>query len=276
LIDRRITEFNRRAWNTIAEGYQADTCISTDDAHYGPLGLGERELGLLGDVVGKRIIEIGCGGGQNSIALAKQGAKVVGIDPSTGQLDYARRLSRKEGLDIPFVEASAEDLSRFQNASFDLAVSSYSLGYADDLGRAFREAWRILVPGGHLVFCLTHPWSAAVGWFLMGEKAEVGDYARWPVEEEWEWVCSNGARAPMRERLWTVAQIMNMLIDAGFGVERVVEQAFEDIEAPEAARRLPYVHRLDTSSKEYLVGRKLPGTLLVKARKRLATNTERL
>lgn len=272
MMDRRMIELNRKAWDTIALGYQADTRISTDDVHYGPLGLGERELGLLGEVAGKRIMEIGCGGGQNSIALAKRGAKVVGTDPSTRQLEYAKRLSRREGLDISFVEAFAEDLDRFQDASFDLAISSYSLGYASDLDRAFREAWRILVPGGHLVFCLTHPWSAAVGWFLMGEKPEIGDYARWPVEDEWEWVCSNGARARMRERLWTLAQIMNMLIDAGFDIERVMEQAFEDIEAPGAAGRLPYLHRIDTGSKEYLIGRKLPGTLLIKARKKPTSN----
>ncbi len=78
------------------------------------------------------------------------------------------------------------------------------------------------------------------------DAPEVGDYARWPIDHGWEWVFANGTKARMRERLWTLAQVMNMLIDAGFEIERVVEQAFEDMKARGAAGRLPYVHRVDT------------------------------
>jgi len=62
MYEHETVKSNRRSWNTISAHYQASTRISTGDVHYGPLALGERELGLLGNVVRKRVIEIGCGG----------------------------------------------------------------------------------------------------------------------------------------------------------------------------------------------------------------------
>ena len=69
MVDRKTLELNRRGWNEISANYQAGTYISTDDVHYGPLGLGERSLGLLGDV-------------NLYNALAAMGtAMILGLDP---------------------------------------------------------------------------------------------------------------------------------------------------------------------------------------------------
>ncbi|MFX1286438.1 MAG: class I SAM-dependent methyltransferase [Promethearchaeota archaeon] len=64
---------------------------------------GEKELGLLGNVKGKRILELGCGGGQNSIVLAKWGAKVIGLDISEIQLECANILAKKEGVRVDWL-----------------------------------------------------------------------------------------------------------------------------------------------------------------------------
>jgi len=106
-------ELNRRSWDTISASYHAKTLIATDDVHYGPVAPGERELCLLGDVRGKQVIEIGCGGGQNAIALARWGATCVGIDPSPAQLAHARRLGNQHGMRIQFATGMAEDLGEF-------------------------------------------------------------------------------------------------------------------------------------------------------------------
>ena len=60
----------RNGWNIISGSYQMKTRISLEDVHYGPLSAGESELKLLGNVRGKDILEIGCGGGQNAIVLS--------------------------------------------------------------------------------------------------------------------------------------------------------------------------------------------------------------
>jgi ubiquinone/menaquinone biosynthesis C-methylase UbiE len=272
VIDRQDTiERNRQSWNTISAQYQARTRISTDDVHYGPLAPGERELGLLGDVAGKRVLEIGCGGGQNAIALAKQGAICTGLDPSAAQLAHARDLATKLGVTIQFISGVAEDLGAFASDSFDLVLSSYAFDYVTDLQRAYTEVWRVLQPGGPFVFCLSHPWFQAVGWHLAGDpdEPEIGDYASWPEIEEWTWQYEDGTSAPMRGHLRPLAMIVNELATAGFVLGRMVEQNFEDVGGASAGElaRFPYVPSFDPGSAEYQVTRKLPRTLVVKARK---------
>jgi len=85
----------RKGWNIVSKGYQEKTRISLEDVHYGPTSPGELELKLLGNVKEKHVLEVGCGGGQNSIVLAKWGAKPVGLDVSEEQIKYAKQLARK-------------------------------------------------------------------------------------------------------------------------------------------------------------------------------------
>jgi SAM-dependent methyltransferase len=282
MIVHETLELNRRGWDAISAAYQRHTRISTDDVHYGPLAPGERELGLLGDVAGKRIVEVGCGGGQNSIALTKWGATCVGVDPSSAQLDHARRLARQlarqNGVEVQFIAGVAEDLSAFRDASFDVALSSYAFDYVTDLRRAYGEIWRVLKPGGLFVFCLSHPWFQAVGWYLAGDPdaAEMGNYAAWPDVEEWDWAYGGGPAGRMRGHLRPLAQMVNELLRTGFTLERMVEQSYEDVAeaSPEELARLPYVHEFDPSSQEYQIMRKLPHTLIVRARKGVPSGTE--
>jgi ubiquinone/menaquinone biosynthesis C-methylase UbiE len=264
-------ELNRRGWNTISGSYQSERRISTDDVHYGPLAPGERELGLLGDVRGKRILEVGCGGGQNAIVLTKWGAICTGVDPSDAQLAHARKLAEEHGVEVRFINGIAEDLGVFPAESFELVLSSFAFDYVTDLQRAYNEAWRVLKPGGLLVFCQSHPWFQATGWTLAGdpEATEIGDYAAWPIVEDWDWAFESGVSAPFRDHLRPLAQILNQLIEAGFALEQMVEQHYEDVlgASPEELERLPYTYTTVADSREYQVMRKLPFTLLLKARK---------
>jgi ubiquinone/menaquinone biosynthesis C-methylase UbiE len=269
--ERDTLELNRRGWNTISQSYQRERRISTDDVHYGPMAPGERELGLLGEVRGKQILEVGCGGGQNAIVLTKWGAICTGVDPSDAQLAHARNLAHEHGVEVQFVNGMAEDLSAFAAESFDLVLSSFAFDYVIDLQRAYQEVWRVLRPGGIFVFCQSHPWFQATGWALIGdpEAPEVGNYAAWPIVEDWEWAFDSGASASFRDHLRPLAQILNQLIEAGFSLERMIEQHYEDVTgaSPEDLERLPYTYTNDPDPREYQVMRKLPFTLLLKARK---------
>ena len=274
MADHETLELNRRGWNTISASYQRERRISTDDVHYGPLAPGERELGLLGDVHGKQVLEVGCGGGQNAIAMAKWGATCTAVDPSDAQLAHARGLAQEHGVEVQFTNATAEDLGIFASERFDLVLSSFAFDYVTDLQRAYRETWRVLKPGGTFVFCQSHPWFQTVGWYAVGdsEAQEIGNYAAWPVVDDWDWAFESGASAPFRDHLRPLAQIINQLIEAGFVLERMVEQHYEDVvgASPEELERLPYTYTIDPPPREYEVMRKLPFTLLLKARKRKA------
>jgi SAM-dependent methyltransferase len=267
-VDKNETrDLNRRGWDLISASYQAERRISTDDVHYGPFAPGERELQVLGHVGGKHILEVGCGGGQNAVVLAKWGARCTGLDPSAAQLAHARRLAREQGIEVEFVQGIAEDLGAFPDDSFDLVLSSYAFDYVADLEAAYREAGRVLKAGGLFVFCLSHPWFQAVGWHLIDgpDAALLGNYAAWPVVEDWDWTFESGVNAPFRDHLRTLAQIVNGLIAAGFTLERLIEQAYED--AGSDVARFPYTDGLDPASREYEIARKLPRTLVIQARK---------
>ncbi len=84
----------------------------------------DAELGILGDVDGLDAIELGCGTAFDSARLARMGARVVGVDPTPAQLDTARRMQAEFGLDVPLIQAFAEDVP-LPDASFDLAHSEY-------------------------------------------------------------------------------------------------------------------------------------------------------
>ncbi len=153
------TRGNREWWNTISRRYQADHQRELeDDVLWGPSMPSERELRVLGSSVrGKDVLELCCGGGQSAVHLAEQGARMVGVDFSSAQLDHARAFARRKGVRVRFIESSVEDLSALPDRSFDLAFSAYALGFVENLHGVFREVHRVLRPGGAFAFSWQSP-----------------------------------------------------------------------------------------------------------------------
>jgi ubiquinone/menaquinone biosynthesis C-methylase UbiE len=109
------------------------------------------EFGVLGDVTGLNVVELGCGTAYFSARLARRGARVVGVDPTPAQLETARRMQAETGIEFPLVEAPGEDVP-LPDASFDLAFSEYGASLWADPQKWIAEAARLLRPGGRLVF----------------------------------------------------------------------------------------------------------------------------
>lgn len=116
----------------------------------------ESELKLLGDVRGRDILEIGCGAARWSIALARAGARPVGIDQSTQQLARARELLPRRPPRPGLVRADAERLP-FADGRFDIAFCDWGAITFCDPYRTIPEASRVLRPGGLLVFANSSP-----------------------------------------------------------------------------------------------------------------------
>lgn len=150
------------AWDRYAVAYQNMAKLPADVVGYGP-GVGtEADFRLLGPVTGKRVLDLGCGGGQTAIALAKQGAIAIGVDVSVEQLAYARRLTEQEEVRVELKHGDLAELA-FQRAdSVDIVFSSFALQYVPDLNRVFRQVHRVLKPQGMLVFSMPHPAAALI------------------------------------------------------------------------------------------------------------------
>nr|WP_272877284.1 class I SAM-dependent methyltransferase [Neoroseomonas eburnea] len=116
-------------------------------------------LELLGDVRGRRILDLGCGDGDFAIELARRGADVTGIDASPAMIEDAGRRAESEGVPVDFRPAGAEALP-FPTGHFDIVVAVTILCFVADAAPVFREVARVLRPGGALVIGELGKWSS--------------------------------------------------------------------------------------------------------------------
>ncbi len=128
-----------------------------DVLRYGPGLPDERELRLCGEVAGRRTLLLGCPDPGAVVALARQGARVVVVDPSPRHLEDARKQADAAEIRAEWRQADFADVAFLAPASVDLVVSPGALGEVADLTRVFRQVHRILRPEAALVLALPHP-----------------------------------------------------------------------------------------------------------------------
>lgn len=152
-------ERTRDYWNKISADYQTRHAsqLGKTEPTWGVWAMTERELNILGDVNGKDILEFGCGGAQWSIALAKRGARMTGLDLSAEQLRHAREFVAAEGLSVTLVEGNAE-ATPFADASFDIVFCDHGAMTFANPRKTVPEAARVLRPGGLFAFNVATPW----------------------------------------------------------------------------------------------------------------------
>lgn len=153
-----IAEDNRAYWNRISAQYQAmhQRSLGITEPTWGVWAIPERELQVLGDVSDKDVLEFGCGGAQWSIALAKRGARMTGLDLSDEQLRFAEKLVREEGVGVKLVQGSAE-AAPLPDASFDIVFCDHGAMTFADPRKTVPEAARLLRKGGLFAFNMATP-----------------------------------------------------------------------------------------------------------------------
>jgi SAM-dependent methyltransferase len=106
---------------------------------------------------GVDLLCLASGGGQQGPTLAAAGANVTVLDNSPRQLAQDLLVARREGLALQLVEGDMADLSMFDDASFDLIFHPVSNLFAPDVRPVWREAARVLRPGGALLAGFSNP-----------------------------------------------------------------------------------------------------------------------
>jgi len=181
----------------------------------------ESDLDLLGDLDGADVVELGCGGAQCGIAMAKHGANVVGVDLSSEQLSHARKLCAEHEVDLELVQGDVTDVSMLAADGFDVVFSANAYQWVSDLDAAFGEARRLLRDDGIFVLSLPHPvyqqvdpetHEVAGSYFATGRRAE--DVQEMDID--------------MVTYHHTVADIHGALRDAGFHVDQLLEPGSSD------------------------------------------------
>jgi ubiquinone/menaquinone biosynthesis C-methylase UbiE len=133
-----------------------------------------------GDLVGRRVLDVGCGTGRLAAAIAERGARVWGVDPSEQMLRQARANASGKAA---FKEGRAEALP-FKDGWFDRAVLRLVV-HLVDRPRALREVARVLGPGGRIVIATFAPSSLEDFWVarVFPEVVEI-DRRRFPDQNE--------------------------------------------------------------------------------------------
>lgn len=191
-------------YDAFADSFALHAEGSAHNAHYDRPAV----LGLLGDVAGCRVLDVGCGSGLYAAELARLGAEVIGFDSSAKLVEHARQRVR-DAADLR-VHDVRHPLEWISDESIDRAVMALVIHHLDDPVPALREIHRVLRPGGRLVISTVHPvadWRQTGGSYFTDEMIDDTWNAGWKVRFR---------RAPLTA--WCAE-----FREAGFLIERLVE-----------------------------------------------------
>ncbi|AEE45972.1 class I SAM-dependent methyltransferase [Cellulomonas fimi] len=185
-----------------------------------PEGLREDDAHLLGDVTGRRVLEIGAGAAQCTRWLREHGALAVATDVSGGMLAQGRAYDAAAGSSTPLVQADARALP-FADGAFDVVFTAFgAIPFVPDADRVHAEAARLLRRGGRWVFAVTHP----LRWAFPDDPSEHGLTAARSYFDRRPYVETGASgRVLYAEYHRTVGDHVAELVGAGFVLERLVE-----------------------------------------------------
>jgi ubiquinone biosynthesis O-methyltransferase len=213
----------RNLWNRASQQYQNNLQIVHDRVTYGPWSPDDQELGIIGPVQGLKVLDLGCGGGQNCVALARLGAEVTGVDISDAQLEFARELAAQQAMTVRFLQGDVECFDDEVDGQFDLILAVQLLSYLEEPATCLRAYRQLLRDNGRFIMSLNHPMRSI---FYDMEELEMVSYpARSYFDTRimrWELAGSDimlsGRNLPMS--LW-----IDHLHQAGLHLQQLVEPA---------------------------------------------------
>ncbi len=254
-IRRHLHEANRLSWNAATRVHNQHKRDQAAWLRQGGEMLFPEELELLDELAGKRLVHLQCNSGQDSLCLARRGAEVTGVDISDEAIEFARELSRATGISATFERADIYDWlprAALDGRRFDLAFCSYgALCWLSDLRAWARGVAELLEPGGALVVVEFHPLALCfdeqfqLSWSYFGASegevvthAEgVGDYVGYSgdglapmglVEPGAAGSTANQNPHPAHEFMWTIADRLQALVEAGLAIERYEEYPYSN------------------------------------------------
>ncbi len=218
-------QINKELWNEKTKHHVSSPFYDTDGFLNGRSSLKDIELGLLGDVSGKKILHLQCHFGQDTLSLARLGAKVTGVDFSEEAISEARELNERLKLDARFICCDIYSLPDNLDEQFDIVFTSYgTIGWLPDMKRWAQVISKFLKPGGAFVFVEFHP----VVWMFNSDFNAV-EYAYFNKEAIVETLTGTYAdrNAPIEKQEigWNhdLSEVLQNLIDAGLTIRSFKE-----------------------------------------------------
>jgi ubiquinone/menaquinone biosynthesis C-methylase UbiE len=208
----------------------------------------EEKCQLLGDVSGKKLLEIGCGSGQSLQYLGERNASELwGIDISENQIEKTRKHLEASGLSAKLICSPMEEPCGIPEDYFDFVYSIYAIGWTTDLEGTFRRIASYLKKNGVFIFSWSHPIHKCVA-----VENEMLVFKKCYFDESWYSVTLDEGELTLSDR--KLSTYVNALSKAGFVIEQLVEESDDEM--------------LQSRSSAFAnKARMLPVTFVVKARK---------
>jgi SAM-dependent methyltransferase len=213
---------NTEAWDRVAA--RRGNVSVPDTIRFGADLPTEADLRLCGSLKTKRVLDVGCGAGENAVAMARQGAHVIAIDASSAQLALGRKLAAEAEVKVEWHEGDAADLAYLRADSIDLALAAGVLHEIEDIDRLLRQVHRVLRPGAPFLFTHDHPMRLALG---RDDAAEDGlplgplEVRRSYFDDRPVAVVRDGEKLRLFPR--TIADVFSALHRAGYRVDVLLE-----------------------------------------------------
>lgn len=250
-MKENILKMNKYGWDKIAPHYFGITALP----EYGPLIATENELKLLGNIQGKKVLDIGCGSGHSLEYMACQGAgELWGIDLSSAQIEIARDYLGGKDLRVNLFSAPMECEIGLPKNYFDIVYSIYALGWTTDLKQTLELIHSYVKDGGIFVFSWDHPMFQCIKYNtdeVIIEKSYLKEGFE-VIEKRGEAICVNRIK---------ISTYINELTKVGFQVEQLIEGDLSEKFMSEKA---------SCSSNYYSLQKaiKVPSSFIIKARKK--------
>ena len=143
---------NDTSWGKVAKWY--DSHLKDDQSYHAKVILPGIQR-LIGEVSGKKILDLACGQGYFSRAISNRGGAVTGVDISKELISIAEKIKSKNKINY-FVSPS-HDLYMLRNNECDVVVCILALQNIENIAGTFKEIKRVLRKGGKFIFILNHP-----------------------------------------------------------------------------------------------------------------------
>ncbi|MCF8306000.1 MAG: class I SAM-dependent methyltransferase [Ignavibacteriales bacterium] len=151
-------DINRKLWDNRTEIHFNSDFYDVESFVKGKDSLNPIEIGLLGNIEGKKILHLQCHFGMDTISLSRRGAHAMGVDFSAKAIEKALELNRKSGTNARFLQSEIYKLSASLDEKFDIVFTSYGvLGWLPDMIKWAEIVNHFLKPGGKLILVEFHP-----------------------------------------------------------------------------------------------------------------------
>jgi SAM-dependent methyltransferase len=235
-----IRSYNRAAWDRqVAKGNRWTVPVGPDAVARARSGNVEILLtpvrvvpaAWLGSLRGREVLALASGGGQQAPLLAAAGARVTLLDNSPAQLAQDRSVAERESLEIRTIEGDMADLSMLADASFDLIVHPCSNMFVPDVRPVWREAFRVLRPGGAMLagffnpaFFIFDPFALERGEFIVRHALPYADITSLTEEERERFVAQDEPLVFGH----TLEQLIGGQLEAGFSLVALFEDGWPE------------------------------------------------